>query len=244
MLSREETKWLVDNAWHRPEMGGRGHTPATFLQNLFTFILSGKRSEDFPSGFPFMSKPQITGAPEPLAPQSSQAWQGRTGSGTCVYKPPEFFCLLILFWFSAAQSCLCIIVIIILISTKGVTLWVKWAKGSSGCEPTGGSREQRRASLAWAALPPPGKTLPVCIPLEGDSLWTHRTIQLWSKTTARKARGRETSFGVQLGKSLCWGIGREERVTVTPSAVSGPIRMHLFLILSKTTQVGEPLVCS
>lgn len=52
----------------------------------------------------FMSKSQNTEASEPLAAQNSQGWQVRNGSGTGVYKLPEFFCWLILFCFLSAWS--------------------------------------------------------------------------------------------------------------------------------------------
>lgn len=54
-------------------------------------------------------------------------------------------------------------------SIEGVTLWAKWAVGSSGYGPTGGSREQTRASLAWATCDP-GKLFQSS-PLENGSLW-------------------------------------------------------------------------
>lgn len=60
--------------------------------------------------------------------------------------PPELFSI-ISFCFLTTWICLSIIII----SIESVTLRTKWATGSSGYEPTGGSREQRGASEAWAA---------------------------------------------------------------------------------------------
>lgn len=210
MLSRKESKLLVDNAQHRPDHGGKDNTPARFLQNLLKLLLSGRCSEELQvvkqGGFLFMSKPQITGAREQLVPQSSQAGLGRTGSETRVYKPQEFFvclCLCLFCFCLTAWTCLSIIII----SVKGINNPMgKVRNGSSGSEPTGGSREQRRASLALVAQAPE-EPLESSTPLERESSWTHNVETLihtvvWSKGTTRKAGRRGTFFVVQVEKSL------------------------------------------
>lgn len=153
VLSGKEMKWLVDNVWHRGENGGNGNILVRFFQNLFKLILSGKCSKEpgkAKPGFPVMSKPQITGASEPLAPQSSQAWQGRADSGTCVYKPPELFSI-ISFCFLTTWICLSIYHRLHRKCNPEdkVGNWLFRLRTNRG--------QQRGASEAWAAAP--GKLL-------------------------------------------------------------------------------------
>lgn len=194
VLSGKEMKWLVDNVWHRGENGGNGNILDRFFQNLFKLILSGKCSKEpgkAKPGFPVMSKPQITGASEPLAPQSSQAWQGRAGSGTCVYKPPELFSI-ISFCFLTTWICLSIIIVFI----ESVTLRTKWATGSSGYKPTGGSREEpvRLGQQPQENYSAPWKVSPVA-----SHWWTK-----WCGPKAQQGRQEGAFLGVQVEKSLRW----------------------------------------
>lgn len=57
---------------------------------------------------------------------------------------------------------------------------------------------ESRAEPAWPGLPETQEALPIFYSLGGKPLRTHTAEMVWCKGTARRARGRETSF---------WGSG-------------------------------------